>query len=96
MLKKLLIITLCVYYAKADGYFSHDVGQLHLSGGKWDIQHVLNLTEYIETSAILKDCIDSLNDVCTRKKFTLHILSTCNGKHKYGGPGGHFEIKLTI
>lgn len=65
MLKKLFFIALCVFCTNADNFFSHDVGQLHLSGQKWEIQHVLNLTEYIETSAILKDCIDNLNTVCS-------------------------------
>lgn len=67
MLKKLFFIAVCVYYTSAENYFTHDVGHLHLSGQKWEIQHVLNLTEYIETSEILKDCIDNLNVICNSK-----------------------------
>lgn len=70
MRKILIIIALCAsfaLYASADGYFSHDVGRLHISGQKWEIQHVLNLTEYTETSAILRDCIENLRDVCEYK-----------------------------
>lgn len=66
MLKKLFFIILCVYYANAKGHYSHDVGQLHLSGQKWEIQHVLNLTEYMETSTILRDCIGNLNAICAQ------------------------------
>lgn len=70
MQKKLFVIALGAIfaaYANANGYFSHDVGQLHISGQKWEIQHVLNLTEYTETSTILNNCIDSLRNVCEQK-----------------------------
>lgn len=64
MYKPLIIAALCIQYACADGFFTNDVGRLHLSEEKWEIQHVLNLTEYIETSQVLKECIDNLKTVC--------------------------------
>lgn len=64
MLKRLIFIALFVYCASARNHFTNNVGRLHLSEQKWEIQHVLNLTEYMETTDILKECIDNLKTVC--------------------------------
>lgn len=60
----LLIAALCIHHANAEGFFINNVGRLHLSEQKWEIQHVLNLTEFMETSKVLEECIDNLKTVC--------------------------------
>lgn len=64
MLKILIIVALCSHFTGADKFFSKDAGYLHLTEQKWEIQHSLNLTEYMETTEVLKQCIDTLNNVC--------------------------------
>lgn len=67
-MKLLFCVALCARHINAKSYSTHDAGKLHLSGQKWEIQHVLNLTEYIETSEILKKCVDDLNQICSYGK----------------------------
>lgn len=64
MIKILLFIAFCTCHANADSFFVNDVGKLHLTEQKWEIQYVLNLTEYTETSEILHECINGLKTVC--------------------------------
>lgn len=64
MLKLAIFIALCMCLANAEKFFIKNAGHLHLSEQKWEIQHILNLTEYVETTNILMECVDTLNDVC--------------------------------
>lgn len=60
----LLLVALHTCTIDSENYVLDNVGFLHLSEQKWRIQHVLNLTEYKETSILLKECVNSLNVVC--------------------------------
>lgn len=64
MLKAFILIASFAYYANAAKFYTKDAGMLHLSEQKWEIQHVLNLTEYVETTQLLGECIEALNTVC--------------------------------
>lgn len=64
MLKILVFAVFCTHYTGAQKFFIKDSGYLHLSEQKWEIQHVLNLTEYMEITEVLMECIDTLNNVC--------------------------------
>lgn len=69
MLKLLFFVALCTHcrhllHTNAEKFYTKNVGQLHLSEQKWEIKHVLNLTDYLETTEILKECIDTLNTIC--------------------------------
>lgn len=71
MLKTLTFIVLCICtpVIHSQDYFprrihSKQIGHLHLTEQKWEIQHVMNLTEYIETTDILKECISTLHTAC--------------------------------
>lgn len=65
MLKILIFVAVYTHFTEAEKFFVKDAGYLHLSEQKWEIQHTLNLTEYIETTEVLKECIDTLNSVCS-------------------------------
>lgn len=70
MLKLIFLIILSGFgfNASAGSIYTHDIGHLHLSEQKWELQHVLNLTEYMETSDVLKECVGKLNSVCREGK----------------------------
>lgn len=65
MSKKLILIALCISYASGAVFYHNNVGKLHLTEQKWDIQYVFNLTEYKETSKVLHECIRDLKNICT-------------------------------
>lgn len=64
MLKLLFFAAICTHFAGAEKFFVKDAGILHLSEQKWEIQHTLNFSEYLETAELLKECVDTLNKVC--------------------------------
>lgn len=53
-----------LHYVKAENFVSNKMGQLYLSGRKWEIQYILNLTEYKETTELLQECTDTLTAIC--------------------------------
>lgn len=63
----LAIVALCTHTAYAERFVMNNIKHLHLSEQKWKIQYVLNMTEYVETSNLLHECVNMLNTVCEDK-----------------------------
>lgn len=64
MQKILIFMAIFTHYVGAKQFFVKEDGILHLSEQKWEIQHTLNIAEYINTTEVLKECIDTLNRIC--------------------------------
>lgn len=64
----LLTLLTLANYANAESFVTNKIGQLYLSGGKYEIQYVLNITEYKETTKLLEDCIDNLKTICEKNQ----------------------------
>lgn len=64
MWKITAFILMFIYQINTQSFVSNNIGNLHLSGKKWEIQYVLNLTEYKETSELLRECVDTLTKAC--------------------------------
>lgn len=61
---KIIIILALLHCIKAESFVQNNIGRLHLSDRKWEIQYILNLTEYKETTKLLQECIDTLSTIC--------------------------------
>lgn len=64
MLKICFFIVTSICFVTAENFYLKEAGQLHLSAQKWEIQHILNFTEYMETMDTLMRCVNTLNTVC--------------------------------
>lgn len=63
---KIIIILALLHCIKATSFIQNNIGRLHISNKKWEIQYGLNLTEYKETTKLLQECMDTLSTICER------------------------------
>lgn len=68
---KLIIFLAILNCIGATNFIQNKIGRLHLSNKKWEIQYILNLTEYKETTELLHECIDKLTIICERGQNSL-------------------------
>lgn len=63
---RITIILAILNCVGATNFVQNKIGLLYLSNNKWEIQYVLNLTEYKNTVETLHECVNILTTICEK------------------------------